>query len=148
MSIKNQIENNLKAAMKANDDLHKSTLRLALSAVKLAEVEKRSALDDEDVLRILQKEIKSRRETIKDAHRAGRQDLADAAEAEIAVLTAYLPQPLSLPELEAYVQTAIAEVGAQTLADMGKVMKVLLPRVQNRADGGQTSSLVRKLLTG
>ena len=147
MSIKNLMENNLKEAIFANDDLRKSTLRLALSAVKLAEVEKRSPLEDEEVLHIVQKEVKSRRETINDANRAGRQDLADAAEAEIAILATYLPQPLSVAELEAYAQAAIAELGAQTLADMGKVMKVLLPRLKNRADGGQTSSMVRKLLS-
>ncbi len=147
MDIKAQIEKNLKDAMLAKDETRKSTLRLALSAVKLAEVEKRAPLTDEEVLGILQKEVKSRRETINDAHRAGRQDLADAAETEITILIVYLPQPLSEAELETLARGVIEEVGAQAVSDMGKVMKVLMPRVKNRADGGQVSSTVQKLLS-
>jgi uncharacterized protein YqeY len=147
MDIKAQIEKNLKDAMLAKDETRKSTLRLALSAVKLAEVEKRAPLTDDEVLGILQKEVKSRRETINDALRAGRQDLADAAETEITILIVYLPQPLSEAELETLARGVIEEVGAQAVSDMGKVMKVLMPRVNNRADGGQVSSTVQKLLS-
>ncbi len=147
MKIKKQIERNLKDAMLASDEMRKSTLRLVLSAMKLAEVEKRAPLTDEETLVILQKEVKSRRETINDAHRAGRQDLADTAESEIAILAAYLPEALSAAELESLARVAIAEVGAQAVSDMGKVMKVLMPRVQNRADGGNVSSMVRQLLS-
>lgn len=147
MKIKNQIEINLKDAMLASDELRKSTLRLVLSAVKLAEVAKRAPLTEEETLAVLQKEVKSRRETINDAHRAGRQDLADMAESEIAILATYLPQALSPAELESLTREAIAEVGAQAVSDMGKVMKVLMPRIQYRADGRQVSSMVRQLLS-
>ncbi len=147
MSIKKEIEKDFKEAMLASDELRKVTFRLALSAIKLAEVEKRAQLDEDEVIAILHKEVKSRRETINDAHQAGRQDLADIAEAEIAILIGYLPQPLSDAELEDLVKKAITEIGAKSLADMGKVMKTLMPRVQNRADGGQVSSMVKEKLS-
>ena len=146
MSLKSELENALKDAMRAKDDLRKGTLRLALSAVKLAEVEKRDDIDDEAVLRILQKEVKSRRESIEDAKRADRSELIDTAEAEIEILEEFLPQELSPQELESLVKEAIAEVGASGPGDMGNVMKVIMPKVAGRADGGQINQIVRDSL--
>jgi hypothetical protein len=109
-------------------------------------VNKGAPLDDAAVLSILQKEIKSRQESIEEAERAGRADLAQASQAEISVLEAYLPKQLSNEELEALARQVIAEVGATSQREMGLVMKTLVPRLQGRASGDQTSQVVRKLL--
>lgn len=146
MSLKSELEDALKDAMRAKDKPRKSTLRMALSAVKLAEVERRDELEDEAVLRILQKEVKTRRELIEDAEKADRPDMIKEAEAEIKILEGYLPQALSSDELQTLVVEAIAEVGASAPGDMGNVMKVIIPKVAGRADGGQISQIVRDTL--
>lgn len=148
MSKKAELEAALKEAMKAGDAVRRSTLRMALAAVKEAEVQKRGELDDAAVIAILQKELKSRQEAIAEGEKAGRSDLVDAAKGEAAIIEGYLPAGLSPAELDAIVTAAIAEAGASTPADMGKVMKVVLPKVQGRADGGQVSALVRSKLQG
>ncbi len=148
MAVKSDLEAALRDAMRANDAVRKSTLRVALTAIKEAEVQKMSELDDPAVLAILQKEVKSRQEALAEAEKAGRQDLVENAKAEMKVLEGFLPKGLSEQELEAIVQAAITEVGASTPADMGKVMKAVLPKVQGRADGGQVSQLVRSKLQG
>ncbi|MCW5878556.1 MAG: GatB/YqeY domain-containing protein [Anaerolineales bacterium] len=146
MSKKAELEVALKEAMKATDVVRKNTLRMTLAAVKEAEVQKRGDLDDAAVLAILQKEVKSRQEAINEAGKANRPDLAEAAQVEIAVLQDYLPQAMDAAELEAIVTFAIAEAGAASPADMGKVMKLVLPQLQGRADGSQVSQLVRDKL--
>jgi hypothetical protein len=146
VNTKTQLESALKDAMRANDDVRKRTLRMALSAIRLAEVEKGGALDESATLAILQKEIKSRHEVIADAQRANRPDLEADANAEIKVLEEYLPQPFTPEELEALARQVIAEVGATGPREMGQVMKALLPRLQGRATGDQASQAVRKLL--
>lgn len=146
MSIKSQIEHDLADAMRSGDTLRKATLRMALSAIKLAEVNKGNPLDESASLSIIQKEIKSRRETIEDAQRANRPDLVADAEAEITLLQTYLPAQLSHQELETLVRDAIAEVGATSITEMSQVMKVLMPRVQGRAEGSQVSQVIRQLL--
>ena len=148
MSTKTQLEDALKDAMRAGDDLRKRTLRMALSAIRLAEIDTGQALDDFAVQAILQKEVKSRQEAIAEAQQAKRPDLEAAARDEIAVLEDFLPKQLSPQELEALAKEVIAEVGATSMKDMGQVMKVLLPRLQNRAPGEQASRVVRTLLTG
>ena len=147
MSIKANIEKDIIDAMRSGQVMRKNTLRMALSAIKLAEIEKGGSLDDAVVLTVLQKEIKSRRETILDAERAKRPDLVADAEAEIALLETYLPTQLSQQELESMAQEAIDEVGATSTREIGFVMKVLLPRVQGRAEGSMVSQVVRQLLT-
>lgn len=147
MDTQKQIESDFKDAMKAGDDLRKSTLRMALSSIKLAEVEKKGTLEEPDVLAIIQKEIKSRRESITDAQRADRADIVATSEAEISILEAYLPQPFSEAEIETMAQEAIDEVGATSPGEMGKVMRVLMPRLQGRAEGSQVSQTVRQLLS-
>jgi uncharacterized protein YqeY len=146
MTSKTDLENDLKDAMRAHDEARKSTLRMALAAIKLAEVEKRASMDEAAIMGILQKEIKSRREAIADAQKAGRPDLEAAAQVEIGVLEKYLPRPLSPDELDALARQAIDEVGASSAREMGQVMKVLMPRLAGRASGNQASQIVRKLL--
>lgn len=146
MALKNRLEADLKDALRAGEDLRKSTLRLALAAIRNAEIDQRGELPDPEVVRILQKEVKSRRETIAEAEQAGRPDLVEAAEAEIAILEGYLPQPLSEAELAALARAAVAEAGASSPAEMGQVMKILMPQVQGRADGAQVSRVVREIL--
>jgi uncharacterized protein YqeY len=148
MDTQKQIESDFKDALRAGDNLRKRTYRMVLSAIKLAEVEKGEPLEASEVQVILQKEIKSRRESITDAERADRADIAEESEAEINILKVYLPQPLSQDELEEMAKEAIVEVGASSPKEMGMVMKVLMPRVQGRADGSQVSQIVRQLLAG
>ena len=146
MEMKLKLESDLKDALRAGDSLRKNTLRLALSSIRLAEIDRGSQLDESAVIAILQKEIKARHESIEDARRAGRPELEEAAQAEIKVLQVYLPQALSPEELEAQAKQVIAEVGATSPREMGQVMKVLLPRLAGRATGDQVSQVVRKLL--
>ncbi len=146
MDTKSRLQQALKEALRAKDMLRKETLRTALAEIKMAEVEKQRPLTEAEVLAVLHKQVKMRRETLEAARQAGRDDLVARAEAVIAVLEAFLPQPLSAAELEALAREVIAEVGAQSPRDMGKVMKVLMPRVQGRATGQQVSQVVRRLL--
>jgi len=146
MTLKEQLNNAVKDALRAGDELKKTTLRMALSAIKLAEVQKGGPLDEPDVVGILQKEVKSRHEAIEDARKAGRPELETAANDEIAILQPFLPQPLTPEELEQMVRAAIVETGAASPRDMGKVMGVLSPRTKGRADGKTVSDLVRQLL--
>ncbi len=119
---------------------------MALSAIRFAEVEKGKPLDEAGVISILQKEVKSRQEALAEAEKANRPDLASAARAETGILESFLPQPFTQSELEALVRQAIAESGASSPNDMGKVMKILTPRLQGRATGSQASQLVRQIL--
>ncbi len=147
MDIKTQLNEAMKQAMRANEDVARRTTRMALAAVKQAEVDKRTTLDDAAVIALLQKEIKNRREAIEEARKANRADLVSDNEAEIRVLEAFLPKGMSREELQAMAQQAIAETGASTQTDMGKVMKVLMPKVAGRAAGDQVSAVVKELLT-
>jgi uncharacterized protein YqeY len=147
MDIKTQLTEAMKQAMKANDDVARRTTRMALAAVKQVEVDKRTALDDAAVIGLLQKEIKNRREAVEEARKAGRADLVADNEAEIKVLERFLPQAMSSEELRALAHQAISETGASTQTDMGKVMRVLMPKVAGRAAGDQVSAVVKELLT-
>jgi len=146
MDIKTELSNAVKEAMKSGDEVRKRTIRMVLAAIKQVEVDRRVSLDDAAVISILQKEIKLRKEAFDEAGRANRADLAADAQAEIDILMVFLPEGLSAEELRALVQAAIAETGAAAPTDMGKVMKVLLPRIAGRAPGDQVSAQVRELL--
>jgi uncharacterized protein YqeY len=146
MDTKTKLENDLKDAMRSGDDTRKRTIRMVLAAIKQIEIDKQVILDETGVIGILQKEVKTRRESLEEAQKAGRADLAASTEAEIQVLNGYLPQAMDPAELTALAETVIAEVGATTPADMGKVMKALLPRVAGRAANDQVSQVVRGLL--
>lgn len=132
--------------MRAGDDLRKLTLRLVLSAVKFAEIEKKGEIDEAGVISLVQKEIKSHQETIEDARKADRPEQVKTSTAQIAILEAYLPKQLSADELETLARNAIAEAGASSLREMGAVMKILMPLAAGRASGDQLSQVVRKLL--
>jgi uncharacterized protein YqeY len=148
MDIKTQLNEAMKDAMRSGDAVRKTTVRMALAAIKQAEVDKQTTLDDMAVIALLQKEIKNRKEAIEEAKTAGRDDLISDNEAEIAVLEAFLPEAMSADELREIVSAAIAETGATTMADMGKVMKVALEKVAGRAPGGEVSAMVKEQLTG
>ena len=146
MTIQTQLNDSLKDAMKSGDEVRKRTVRMALAAVKQAEVDKRIELDDAAVMNLIQKEVKNRREALEEARKANRADLVEANEAEIGVLQAFLPKAMPAEELRALVQAAIAETGAASPADMGKVMKTVMPRVAGRAPNDMVSATVRELL--
>ena len=153
MSIKNQLNESMKDAMRSGDEVRKRTVRMVLAAVKQVEVDKRSnpgdkrtELDDTAVINLIQKEMKNRREALEEAKKANRADLVQANQAEIDVLQAFLPQAMSAEELRSLVQEAIAETGASSPADMGKVMKTVMPKVAGRAPNDLVSATVRELL--
>jgi uncharacterized protein YqeY len=146
MTKKEQIQNALTAAMKARDEDTKRTLRLVMSSIKLEEVETGGEIDDSRVLSILQKEVKTREDTIEESKKAKREDLVSAAEKEIEILNQYLPQQMSRDELYTLSKQVIDEVGAKELRDMGEVMKKLMPQLEGRASGQDASKAVRDLL--
>ena len=148
MVTREELEQQLKDAMRASDEPRKRTLRMILAAVKLAEVEKRGALDEAAMLSILQREVKTRQESLADAERAGRAEMAQDVKTELEIVQSYLPAAMPADELEALVRQAIAEVAASAPADVGKVMKALMPRIQGRADGREVNQVVRRLLGG
>ena len=147
MNTKEKLTEDLKDAMRAKDEVRKRTIRMALAAIKNAEIENQAELEESSVLAILQKEVKSGYETIEGAEQAGRDDLIAEAKAEIAVLEVFLPQALSTEEIEAIVAETITEVGATSLREMGQVMQAVMPKVRGRADGKEVNQIVRKLLS-
>ena len=147
MELKNKITEDMKAAMRARDTARLGTVRLLLAAMKQKEVDERVVLADADVLAIIDKMMKQRRESIAQFEKAGRNDLADAEKAEIAVLSAYLPQQLSEVEVAKEIEAAIAATGASGAKEMGKVMGLLKSRLAGRTDMGKVSGLVKAKLS-
>jgi len=148
MSLKLRITDDMKAAMRAKETARLGTIRLLLAAIKQKEVDERTELDDAAVSSIVEKLIKQRKDSISQFQAAGRDDLVAAEQAELVVLQAYLPEQLSAAEVEAAVVAAIAESGASSAKDMGKVMGLLKPRLAGRADMGQVSALIKTRLAG
>ncbi len=146
MTLKTQLRDALTVALKAGDAQRKMTLRMALASIKNAEVEARGELDEARVLGLLQKEVKSRQETIEGAEQANRPDLIEKAELEIGILSEFLPQPLTTDELKALVEQAIQESGAASIDDIGRVMGVLMPKIRGKADGKEANQIVREML--
>ena len=146
MSMREQINDDLKAAMRGGDAARRDTIRLLLAALKQREVDERKVLTDADVLGIIEKMIKQRRDSIAQFEQGGRQDLADKEKQELALLQAYMPQALGENEIAAAVTAAIAETGAAGPADMGKVMAVLKPKLAGRADMSKVSVAVKAQL--
>ncbi len=144
--IKNRINEAVKDAMRAKDKDRLGTLRLATAEFKKIEVDERVELDDARVLAVLDKMIKQRKDSVTQFNQGGRPDLAEKEQAEINVLQEFLPAALSDAELEALIKAAIAESGAEGMKDMGKVMAVLKPQVQGRADMGAVSQKLKALL--
>lgn len=146
MTIKTQLNDSMKDAMKSGDEVRKRTVRMVLAAVKQAEVDKRIELDYMAIMALLQKEIKNRRESLEEAKKANRADLVEANEAEMKVLEVFLPKAMPAEELRALAQAAVAETGAMSPADMGKVMKIVMAKVAGRAPNDMVSAAVRELL--
>jgi uncharacterized protein YqeY len=146
MSLKLRVTDDMKSAMRAKDSARLGTIRLLLAAIKQKEVDERIELDDAAVSSIVEKLIKQRKDSISQFQAAGRDDLVAAEQAELVVLQAYLPEQLSAAEVEAAVVAAIAESGAASAKDMGKVMGLLKSRLAGRADMGQVSALIKARL--
>lgn len=146
MDTRQKIDTALKEAMRSGDNLRKQNLRMIMSGIKLSEVEKGSTLDEAGVLSVIQKELKSRQEALHEAQTANRDDLAERARADIAIIEAFLPEQITEEELTTIVNETITEVGASGPRDMGKVMKAVMAKVQGRAAGDQVSQIVRKHL--
>lgn len=138
----------LKEAMLNKDALRRDVIRIAMSAMKQIEVDERRELTGEDAVMVLQKEVKKRRESIDEAKKAGRDDIADAEAAQITILEAFLPQQLTRDEIAVLVKDAIAQTGATTAKEMGKVMGVIVPKTKGIADGRLVNEVVRELLNG
>ena len=147
MSLKERINEEMKAAMRAGEARKRDAIRLLLAAIKQKEVDERITLDDAAIVAVIDKMLKQRRDSITQYEAAGRQDLADTEKFESAVLSAYLPAKMSVAEIAAAIAAALAETGAKTPADMGKLMAVLKPRLAGKADMGEVSKQVKAALT-
>lgn len=148
MSLKVRITEDMKLAMKAKETARLGAIRLLLAAIKQREVDERIELDDAQVIAVIEKMLKQRKDSITQYEAAKRQDLADAEKFEVEVLLAYMPQAMSADEVTAIVAKAVADSGAQAPADMGKVMALVKPQIAGRADMGEISKLVKAKLTG
>jgi uncharacterized protein YqeY len=148
MSLKQQIISDLTASMKAQNAARTSTLRMVKAAVMNREIEKRSELDDDEMMKLLRSLVKQRRDSVEQYEKGGRQDLADKETSEITVIEAYLPQAASREEIEAAVAGAMAETGATSMKDMGKVMKAVQAALAGKnADGRAVSEVVKAKLS-
>jgi len=146
MNKKQELQKSFTTAMKAKDEDTKRTLRLAMSTIKLAEVEEGGEIDDARILSILQKEVKTREDSIEDAKKADREDLIETAEREIQILNQFLPKQMTADELHNLAKEVINETGAESMQDMGNVMKNLMPKLEGRASGQDASKVVPELL--
>ncbi|EEX37897.1 GatB/YqeY domain-containing protein [Vibrio metschnikovii] len=146
MALIDTLKEEQKLAMKAKDKARLGTIRLALAAIKQREVDEQITLNDDDILAVLVKMVKQRRDSVTQYEAANRQDLADVEKAEITVLEEFMPQPLSEEDVIALIDSAVAESQASGMQDMGKVMALIKPHIQGRADMGRVSSLVRAKL--
>ncbi|OGS90255.1 MAG: glutamyl-tRNA amidotransferase [Gallionellales bacterium GWA2_60_18] len=147
MSLKQQITDDMKAAMRARETARLGAIRLLLAAMKQREVDERIELTDADVLAIIDKMLKQRRDSISQYEAAGRQDLVDVEKFEVSVLQTYMPQQMSEAEVAAAIEQAVAASGAAGAQDMGKVMAILKPQLAGRADLGKVSGLVKARLS-
>jgi uncharacterized protein YqeY len=146
MALREQLNEDIKTAMKAREAEKLGALRLLLAAVKQREVDERITLDDAGVIAVVEKMIKQRKDSISQFEKGARQDLADKEKFEVAILEAYLPQQLAQAEIDAIIAEAVAATGAKSPADMGKVMGVVKPKLAGRADMGKVSALVKAKL--
>ena len=146
MSLKETLADDLKAAMKEKDKIRKDAVQMVRAAILQVEKDQKIALDDAGVIEVVARELKKRKDSLSDFEKGGRQDLIDSTTREIEVLSKYLPEQLSDEALEQIVRESIAEAGAQTIKDMGKVMKIILPKVKGKAEGSKVNALVKKIL--
>lgn len=148
MSLKATVVEDMKTAMRAKDAPRLSTIRLLLAAVKQREIDERKELTDADIVTIIEKMIKQRRDSVEQYTKGNRQDLADVEQAEIVVLQGYMPRAMSDAEVDAAIVAALADSGAKGMTDMGKLMAVLKPHLAGKADMGKVSALVKAKLAG
>ncbi|MCD6449204.1 MAG: GatB/YqeY domain-containing protein [Thermotogaceae bacterium] len=148
MNLKDRIREDLKSAMKGRDKVAVRTLRMVIAAIKNFEVEKMKEAADEDVIAVLQKEAKKRKEAIEQYSAAGREDLASSEKAELEIIKRYLPEQMSEEDVKELAKEIIDQVGAKTAKDFGRVMKEIMPRVKGKADGKLVNKIVRELLQG
>ena len=148
MSLKEQLTADMKEAMKSHDKDRLAVIRMVRGAIRQQEIDGQEELSDEDVIAVMSKEIKMRRDSIEEFKKGGREDLIAKTQAEIDVLMPYMPAQLSEDEVRELVKAAVAETGAATPKDMGKVMGVLMPKIKGRADGKLVNTLVRSMLQG
>ncbi|WP_029520263.1 GatB/YqeY domain-containing protein [Persephonella sp. IF05-L8] len=143
-----KLQDEMKAAMKSGQKDRLSVIRMLISEIKKVQIDKKKELSDEEIIEVLQRYAKQRKEAIKQYREAGREDLAQKEEFELSVVQEFLPQPLSQEELEKIVDETIAELGASSMKDMGRVMKAVLDKVKGRADGATVSAIVKNKLSG
>ena len=148
MSLQEQISAALKDAMRARDEVRMTTLRLVLTAIKKREKEARSLLEDQEVISVITSQIKQRRESIEQYRKAGREDLAQTEEKELQILQGYMPEQASEEEISNTLDEIIAEVGAVSMKDMGKVMKAAMAKLAGKAEGGAINAMVKAKLSG
>ena len=146
MSLLSQLKDEMKTAMRAKDKLRLGVIRMALSAIKLAEIDHKTEPTDDNIIAVFTKMVKQRKESIKMFTEGGREELAAKEAAEVVAIEFFLPQPLSAEDVEKLITDTIAETGAASMADMGKVMAVLKPLMQGRADMGAVSGQIRTIL--
>lgn len=146
-TLKQSIQENMKSAMRAKDSKRLGVIRMLMAAIKQREIDERIVLDDPQVLAVIDKMIRQRRDSYEQFTAAKRTDLADQEKFEIEVLQAYLPQQLTAAEIQTIINEAIKETGAAAISDMGKVMAIIKPKVQGRADMAQISAKIKGLLT-
>ncbi len=146
--ITETIKSEMKSAMKAGDKKRLGVIRLILAAIKQREVDERIELDDEQVIIVLDKMLKQRRESIRQYRDAGRDDLAEVEEAEIVVIKEFLPESLTDAEIDSMIESAVSDTDAASIRDMGKVMAVLKPKMQGRADMSLVSAKIKQKLAG
>lgn len=147
MSLKENLLQDMKEAMKNKETIRKNTIQLVRGGVLQIEKDKQVELDDEGVLEVISKELKKRRDSLPDFEKSGRMDLVDDLNKEIEILLAYLPEQLGEEEIKSIVEETINEVGATTMKDMGKVMGAVTPKVKGRADNKVVSGLIKQILT-
>lgn len=146
MSLQEQLKSELKTAMLAKDKARVGTIRLLMAEIKQKEVDTRTVLNDEEIIAVLTKMVKQRKDSISQFEAAGRQDLVDVESAEIIVLQAFLPQPLSEAEIDTLIDSTVTQLAATGMQDMGKVMNALRPQLQGRADVGLVSAKIKARL--
>ena len=147
MSILNQLNEDMKTAMRAKEREKLTTIRMIKASIQNEEIKKGEELNDEEILTILSREKKQRLESYAEFEKAGREDLTEKLEAELEIVNQYLPEQLSDEEVRSVVKETIEEVGAESMQDMGSVMSNVMPKLQGRADGSQVNAMVRELLT-
>jgi uncharacterized protein YqeY len=147
MSLSERLNDDMKQAMKNQDKFKLSVIRMIRSAIKNVEIDLKKTLDDNEVLDILNREIKQRKDSLQEFEKADRDDLAESVRKEIEVIAVYMPQQLTEEEIHAIVQQTIQETGASSKAELGKLMSALMPKVKGRADGRLVNQLVQQLLS-